>query len=959
MAPNSVRSVDVVSRNNIANTTNNASSIGELIQTLPQTWRPSLSSHLNTVYRVATKLCTVQNTIAQYERHQADNSFPGSINNSLREPKVQFSKEFLGTEEGRLADGLLKGQALTARTEALKQALALKKQEIALLQKLTAWDKAKWHSIVAEVATRVAIAFDSQVKVNIAGKLEWDSNAPPNLIEEGKVLWDNGSVFHYRVITLARSLADRSLVQKTKNLSLKTQTDTEMRDIDTEKSTRDLVKEEMQAQLRLLETRLAKSFGQSPGKRHGSPLTTTRTSKKVRPSQRPAEQFFWRQEEWLKKEPSTEEEKERTMTVQSFLNECSKGFRVWLPETYPTVYGELSSECRLKIGFALSRAWETDTAHTASPGIFKHDSVDMPDEIEYTLAVNHKFILHQEPLKHDVEAAKTALARTIRNRWFFRDKEKTEFIPKFHVANKYWTPPKASSQIEQGLQAALEMIDAQVHQAFVRLATRPATRKFYNWNAVQEFLEEKNLLVKLTDKNLGLAAFPVSWYDNKVLEMLADTNTYRPEFNLDPKLLRDKLNDEVLSWKLPPSMDKYITQKTLTEIPEFHAIPKVHKTPWTIRPIVPSHSWVTSTTSTVLDHLCQPLLKHMPWIVASSKEVINHIEKTRIKSTAPVWIMTGDVVSFYSNIPPRSCAKITAGLWKEHCSDSTITPHTIRRMCRFIMENNYLSYRGQKFHQINGLAMGTACAPVLANLYAGFYEKRHKIPGQKGVLLYNRYIDDILCLFQGTEEEAVRFCEKVRLGPLSITWSCSILRNEFLDIEIIKSQDRAVRVVDTRLFRKKMNRHLYIPWSSAHPLHVKKGFVKAELTRLTMLCSDAKYFADARQEFYGNLRRRGYPSQTLIEWFSQVSYGDRPILLLPKNKEQDQAPLMLPGHYNPVWDFVDVKEVISAAKRFWNQEELPDSLQEPLIRSLGKTTSLFDLLSSWNKTILLSLPDGE
>jgi len=136
-------------------------------------------------------------------------------------------------------------------------------------------------------------------------------------------------------------------------------------------------------------------------------------------------------------------------------------------------------------------------------------------------------------------------------------------------------------------------------------------------------------------------------------------------------------------------------------------------------------------------------------------------------------------------------------------------------------------------------------------------------------------------------------------------------------------------------------------------LHVKKGFVKAELTRFAIICSMPAYFAEARQEFFGNLRRRGYPVKALREWFQQVQYDDRPTLLLPKIKK-DAAPLMLSGHYNPVWEFVDVKEVLSAARMFWNQEELPDSLQEPLIRSLGRTTSLFDLISTWNKTVLLS-----
>lgn len=273
-------------------------------------------------------------------------------------------------------------------------------------------------------------------------------------------------------------------------------------------------------------------------------------------------------------------------------------------------------------------------------------------------------------------------------------------------------------------------------------------------------------------------------------------------------------------------------------------------------------------------------------------------------------------------------------------------------MASFIMDNNFFSWQGNVFRQRKGLAMGTSCAPILANLYAAYYEDKAKVIFQDGVLLYVRYIDDILCLFQGTKEEARQFAGRLKLGSLQIVWQPHLFRNEFLDIELLRNFEDGSRVVHTRLFRKKMNRHLYIPQSSAHPLHVKKGFVKAELTRLAILCSKPEFFAEARREFYGNLRRRGYAAQTLQEWFKSVQYGSRPQLLLPKEKLREFAPLMLPGHYNPVWDYVDVKEIIATARRFWGQEELPASLKEPLIRSLGRTTSLFDLMSAWNKTIL-------
>jgi len=609
------------------------------------------------------------------------------------------------------------------------------------------------------------------------------------------------------------------------------------------------------------------------------------------------------------------------------------------------------------INVALSRTWELDSIRAASPGVFKHPAVSLPEDVEYMLAVNHKFIFHQSPASHDVEEAKQALTRRIRTIAFFHGKDSRDFIPKFHVPNPYWKPPPASQAIESGIDGAMRVIDSQVSQALASMATATRTRTLSSWAKVQNLLLSKKYVVKLTDKNLGLAVLPLEWYDTECLKLLTDTHTYRPVFQDPTETVYDTLMQELPKWRLPPAMEKYIMMKTRKELPQFHTIPKVHKTPWASRPIVPSHSWVTTTTSEVLDYLCQPLLEQFPWIVNSSKEVINQIEKIRLISSDPVWILTGDVTAFYTNIPPKDCAREIGKFWKRLRNDSKIRPRTLRNMTKFVMNHNYLEYRGQTFHQLNGLAMGTACAPVLANLYAGAFEWESRVCHQDGVLLYVRYIDDILAIFQGSRTQAREFCGNVKLGPLDIKWAPSLTRNEFLDIELMRYPNISGRVVHTRLFRKPMNRHLYIPWSSAHPSHVKKGFVKAELIRLAVLCSKFEYFADARKEFYGNLRRRGYPSQTLVEWFKQVTYDDRPTLLRFRKKEEATVPLMLSGHYNPVWDYVNVKEVLTEARRFWPREELPEGLKEPLIRSLGRTTSLFDLTSVWNKTLLLSVSD--
>lgn len=960
MAPNSVRSVDVTtSKDTINAATAKATTIAELISTIPQTWRSSCGTRLTSAYRVATKLCTVQNTIAQYNRHVAEGSYPPSITNSTRDPKIQFSKEFLGTEGGRLANATIASTVQRARKSLLESALQLKEEEMKNLQTMVAFDVDAWRKLVAEVADRVGEAFG--IKANAGGNAEllagWKNHAPRHAFEELDIMWNGGNAFHYRAVALARSLADRSLVDKTRTLSVKKQTDVVMKDADQELTTREVVREELKSLETQITQRLAGMMGTSSGKRQGAPLTSDRQRKKVRPSPQEWQGQRRLEPSWSERKDHQErwqEEEGRSLTVAAFLSQCSKEFRPWLAETYPTVYGTLSEVSRMKIAVALSKTWELETVRTASPGVFKPPDVVLPHDIEYAIAVNHKFILHQVPSLNDIEEAKERLARTVRNRWFFRDKTSENFIPKFHVPNSQWRPPLASRKIEQGLDAAMEVIDDQCRRALSSIAVRPAALPFSSWAKVQDFLESNRLLAKLTDKNLGLAVFPLDWYDTTILQMLAEPSTYEPVQFIPTTNLVKELLEDIPKWRLPAAMDKYLRKKIKLVVPEFHAIPKVHKTPWTLRPIVPSHSWVTTSCSEVLDHLLQPLLEHFPWVVASSKDVIQQIEQVRVTSTAPVWIMTGDVTSFYTNIPPKHCANIIAGAWKLYQNASSITHTTIRRMVRFVMDNNFLQYRGQTFRQVSGLAMGTSCAPVLANTYAAYFERKSRVVHRDGVLLYVRYIDDILCIFQGTALEARAFTQEFSLGSLEVRWSASLLRKEFLDIELVRGEQQlGLRVCHTRLFRKEMNRHLYIPWSSAHPLHVKKGFVKAELTRFAIICSRPEYFAEARQEFYGNLRRRGYPVQALREWFQQVQYDDRPVLLLPKIKTV-AVPLMLSGHYNPVWEFVDVKEVLSAARLFWVREELPESLEEPLIRSLGRTTSLFDLISTWNKTLLLS-----
>ena len=64
------------------------------------------------------------------------------------------------------------------------------------------------------------------------------------------------------------------------------------------------------------------------------------------------------------------------------------------------------------------------------------------------------------------------------------------------------------------------------------------------------------------------------------------------------------------------------------------------------------------------------------------------------------------------------------------------------------VSDNYLfaEFQGRYFHQHGGLAMGVPAAPDVAQLYCAFEESTTERFKRDNILLYRRYIDNILVI---------------------------------------------------------------------------------------------------------------------------------------------------------------------------------------------------------------------
>jgi hypothetical protein len=168
--------------------------------------------------------------------------------------------------------------------------------------------------------------------------------------------------------------------------------------------------------------------------------------------------------------------------------------------------------------------------------------------------------------------------------------------------------------------------------------------------------------------------------------------------------------------------------------PVFYCIPKIHKTPVKGRPIIPCHSAIQNPAAKYASKRLKPLIKAAPTIIHGTKDLAIKLSKLNIQSHRKWFIVTGDVVAFYPNIPLDTCLTIVGDMYEEWFDmHDTRTYYrneakAFFRQCLEVGNTQLLTqFQDMFYEQLRGLAMGVADSPDLANLYGAYFEKRAKI----------------------------------------------------------------------------------------------------------------------------------------------------------------------------------------------------------------------------------------
>ena len=595
----------------------------------------------------------------------------------------------------------------------------------------------------------------------------------------------------------------------------------------------------------------------------------------------------------------------------------------------------------------------------------------IPENIDFLLSMGHRFLF---PSVFNVMLPLECYASLSRRvKWivhFGYAGNKNSFLdenPQFRIrrepttAEPRSTPIWVSALLEKGRLELARQIEA-IPSTVVNTPVTPSYKR--ELTALRDWRKTNNLLVLQSDKNLGTTVVSSEWYSEKLDNLVLNNPDFTPISEEIYLGMIGQARREIESYEhdgFYQEIKDYILadltlDKARSNVPKFHGLPKVHKKPWALRPIVPCHSYPLSNASKVLSMILKLRVRESPWILESTQDLARLLETVTVPSGKKYWIASGDVTAMYPNIPRKRAHQILGEIATEVDNDPNADSNGKGKSAEFVTRlaawsDNFLCFKhnNKYFYQKEGLAMGIPAAPDVANLYMSYFENTfaHKF------VLYKRYIDDVFVIIDASSrEEALAQLDLVQAEGLKLTWSVDKETINFLDLEITQE---AEKYFSFKPYRKPLNSYERLPWTSYHPVHVKRAAFCGEISRMARLCSNKNKFYNEVSYVKEIYLKRGYPNTLLHTWIKKESnsrwesrYKDAP-------EAEEGNSLWLKSVYNNVWKHIDLHKVWTAMVDGRDIESSPLGHIKDIKLSLKRFRNLGEINTKYNADILRAL----
>ena len=374
------------------------------------------------------------------------------------------------------------------------------------------------------------------------------------------------------------------------------------------------------------------------------------------------------------------------------------------------------------------------------------------------------------------------------------------------------------------------------------------------------------------DKNLGPAVLETNVYISRAIhDHLRHGHIYRKLSHRDADTAKQQIIKFIRKWIRQNKDDltsqqrtylRYNLRNNISPWSYFYIMVKIHKNPWATRPVVSYSGSLLFPLAVVVERQLQIVAQLQPSYLKNS----SHLKTMLLNSSFPPnsVLFTADASSMYTNIPTTAAIPIIQSYLESHQDQLTLPAESIISTLSFLMEYNIFKFGDMYFQQLEGAAMGAPPAPPYANL---FFNKKETtlVPSYSELIFYKRYIDDVIGVWIPSDGKTWESFQQDMNDFHGLKWDISPLQNkvDFLDLTISINNG----IINTTLFEKLQNLHLYITPQSAHPPGVLKGLVFGQIYRIYDLCTDHSDICKHIQDFFKHLRARGHTREALLLLF--------------------------------------------------------------------------------------------
>ena len=201
-----------------------------------------------------------------------------------------------------------------------------------------------------------------------------------------------------------------------------------------------------------------------------------------------------------------------------------------------------------------------------------------------------------------------------------------------------------------------------------------------------------------------------------------------------------------------------------------------------------------------------------------------------------------DVTSLYTNVPKKEAImECTRLLYSGKYKKSSVSKETFIQLAELCMCNVLMLTHNGYYRQIDGLAMGSPPAPLLANGWLSRFE--NKIKGSAKV--YTRYMDDILREIKVSQIDK-KLSEINNYHP-SLKFTMEKENDNsipFFDMKIIHKDNK----LSSTWYTKPTDTGLTMNFHAVAPVQYKKSVVTGFIHRIYNACSLWKHFHDSVQK---------------------------------------------------------------------------------------------------------------